>query len=355
MFKVFKKIVLASFAAVFVVACGGSETDDSANKPTKPLVVQLAEVSSNTSGDSFTFPAKVRAYRNIDIAFQVPGKIETLNLVEGADLKKGDLLAALDDGPFKRNLRQAEVKMAQAKNDLARIKTLVADNIASQQDLDNAQTAYDLSQIDWENKKADLAYSRLTAPFDAKVSKRFVEENTYVGVGKSIVSLQDISQIYFEIQVPERLVSAYQGQVIRKAKAFIGGGINQTFDVVYAEHNTQPDATTQTYKVEFAMPYPSGVKISTGINASILVNAPNVNGGLMIVPLHALVAETNNEFSVWRYEEASNTVTKTKVQVGPIKGDYVPVISGLTPGDQVVVAGIAQMQEGLVVTPYVGE
>lgn len=345
--------ILTLLVAIAVVGCGDTNKNITTNA-VKPLVVQLATVQPSAEHESFTFPARVRAMRHVDIAFQVSGKIEKLNLVEGKDIKQGTLLASLDQGPFLRNLRQSEVRRDQALNELNRIKSLIAKNIASQQDLDNAQASFDLAQIEWENRKADLNYSKLTAPFNATVAKRYVEKGSYVGVGKTIVSLQDESQIYFEIQVPERLVARYQGQGVPFAKAYVSG-FERRFDVVYAEHNTQPDPTTQTYKVVYSMPQPADLNIATGINASIEVKAPTASESTILIPLTALVAEPDNQFSVWLYNAQTSTVAKTEVKVGSINGQRVPVISGLASGDQIVVAGINKMRNNLAVMPYKGE
>lgn len=340
---------------LLIVVAGCSASSGSQNKSIDigPKVVQLEEVVGLDAGEFFTYSARVAPYRTVDMAFQISGKISDLNLKEGVKLRRGTLVAALDAGPFERKLRANRIHYKQASVEFERAKPLLERGAISKREIDNKQAAFELAKVELEKSEADLSYSRLYAPFDALVSRRLVETRGYVTPGVSIARLQDISKIYFEIEVPERAMRLYQSGKLLAARAYIGGDINQAFVIRYAEHSTEPDAVTQTYRVVFVMDYPQGVNITPGINAKVTLRSSREGEpSRLAVPVGAVSGDYKNDFFVWVYQPDEQTVHKRHVAVGQINGRRITVLSGLKSGEQVVVAGTSQMTEGLRVHPF---
>jgi len=344
--------VLISFLLIAGLAACSDEAQV-VNEVEKPVVVQLVNVKNAITEHEFTFPAKVKAKTTVDVSFLVGGRLVELNLPEGKQIKKGQVIARLDPEPFERAVRMAEVKVKQAELELKRVKAIATKGIGSEKSVDNAQVNFELAQIELENAKANLEYSVLSAPFDALVSKRLIENKGFIKTGAAIARLQDLSRIHFHFDVSERLVNQYNRSQVVKATAYIDGSVNKEFDIQYVEYSTEPDPVSQTYEVVYAMDAPSDIKITPGIRATVSLTGsdetlPNVLG----VPMTALVTGADQTISVWVYDGETHRIHLQPIVTGPMVNGWVAVLSGLESGQQVVAAGVSQMKEGLLVRPY---
>jgi len=186
------------------------------------------------------------------------------------------------------------------------------------------------------------------------VSERLIENKGFIGTGKAIARLQDLSRIHFEFDVPERLVAGYRRNQIAKASAYIDGAIDKDFEIQYVEHSTNPNPISQTYKVVYAMDAPKGIEIIPGVRATVTLsgnadNLPEILG----VPVNALVTSADEAVYVYVYNPETQRIAKQAVQTGTMMHGYVAVLAGLEKGQQVVSAGVTQMKPDMLVRPYV--
>ena len=347
----YKGSFLALLIITALIGCGdGAEIQQVQEKA---VVVQLAEVKTATTEHEFSFPAKVMAKTTVDLAFRVSGRLQSINLPEGKTIKKGTVIAKLEPEPFERAVRMAEVRLKQAQLELKRVKAIATKGIGSEKSVDNAEVSFELAEIELEDAKANLEYSVLKAPFNALVSKRLIENKGFINPGSPIARLQDLSRIHFQFDIPERLVNQYSRSQIAKATAYIDGAINKEFEIKYVEYSTEPDPVSQTYAVVYAMDALKDVEITPGVRATVKLKGnddkmPQVLG----VPVSALVTGTDSSMSVWVYDEKTERIKNAVIQVGPMVGGWVAVLSGLEKGQKVVSAGVTNMTEGLLVRPY---
>lgn len=343
--------VMTCIAATTLVACGDATQMEEA---AAVKVVQLAQVKARHDETEFSFPAKVVPRSTVDLTFRVGGSLQSINLPEGQFVKKGALIAKLDQEPFERAVRMAQVRLKQATLELSRVKAVASKGIGSEKSVDNAQVAYELAEIDLENSKANLQYSQLRAPFDALVATRLIENEGFVKAGSPIARLQDLSRIHFEFDVPERLVSAYRRKQVMHASAYIDGSVAKSFDITYVEHSTEPDPVTQTYQVVYAMDNKQGLDITPGVRATVTLSGNTADVFNVVgVPVNSVVTANDKSLYVWVYDAATQQVNKQLVTVGPVSQGWIAILSGLTEGQQVVAAGASQMQQGQRVRPFV--
>lgn len=353
--KPFSYALLMSFFSVLTL--GACTSEDVQKQTTEaPRYVKLASVSPIPNFDEFTFPAVVSAVKTVDVSFEVSGRLTQTDLVTGSDIAKGTLLATIDRKPFERRLEQSKTRLEQAKRELDRIEKMFSQKLVAQSSLDSAMTSYELAVLDLKNAEQDLSYTQLYAPFDAKVSERLVENNSFVKSGTSIARLQDVSKIYFNINVPERLLTANLGRGIKEASATLATNSTQWYPVEYVEHSTQPDPVSQTYEVVFAMAPRDELPLTPGARAVVKVS---LQGTLypdgFVVPVKALVGDEENGFAVWLYNKDTQLVAKQAINVRHIENDLAVIEGDVTLGQLVVAAGAAQMRDGLKVLPYKGE
>ena len=346
-------LLLTALLPLFLSGCTPEAEEQ---QQATPRYVKLAPVTNVPEFSEFTFPAVVSAVKTIDLSFEVSGRLVQMDLVTGSDIKKGKLLATIDPKPFERIVDEKRTRLEQSKRELDRIEKMFSQKLVSQSSLDTAQTAYELAEIELKNAEQDLSYTHLYAPFDAKVSQRLVENNSYVTAGTSIARIQDVSKIYFNINVPERLLTANLNKGIHQASASLTSNPNMWYPVTYVEHNTQPDPVSQTYEVVFAMEPREDLPLTPGARAIVKVSingSPYSDG--VVVPTQALVGDKDSGFAVWVYDAAQQTAHKMAVDVKHIQGNMAIIGGALTIGDNVVAAGASQMRNNITVLPYEGE
>ena len=336
--------------AVFVLQACSESTE--VKQEVAPVVVQLSSAQVTSLANNYEFPAFVSAVKNVDLKFEVSGRLIFENLIEGSQVKKGQILAKIDPKPFQRKVEESRIRHEDAQRNLKRIKDVFEKNVASQRDYDDAKSQFSITKIALENAEQDLSYCTIRAPFDAVVGARYIENDSLIRSGDSLANLQDRSELYFTFEVPERIMTANVGNRDVKASAHIIGQEDNVYDIHYVEHKTTPDPITQTYGVTFALKGEVANAFYPGSRAIVNIMPNNNSESALLVPLSALVGNSDAGFSVWRLNEQDSKLTQVKVKVSKLHGEYALLSSGIKAGDKVVSAAVGQMREGLLVREY---
>ncbi|MFD1694472.1 efflux RND transporter periplasmic adaptor subunit [Roseibium aestuarii] len=340
-----------------LAACQDEATDPIAEAEAKliaqPRPARIFTVSEDTATLSRRFTGRVQPVKTVDLAFQVGGKLQELPVLESAEVKKGDLLAALDPTDYERAVREAQLRVDQAKRDLDRQETLRARSVVSQSTYDDQKNQYDLAVEALKTAEQNLAYTRLFSPFEGVVTRRLVDNFTFVTAGAAVLRLQDVSEVQIDINVPEALFARVKGEDVSNLHAEFQAFPGQSFPLVYREHSSEVDDVTQTYRITLAMPQNPDYRIQPGMSATVVANL-NENPGAreaLLVPTSAVAVDGAGEAYVWAFDEAAGTVSRAPVKIGVVNGDYIPVHEGLSVGDQIVSAGVSYLTDGQAVRP----
>jgi len=345
-------MIRVAIISVMLFALQACSKQEEAVLTTEPMVVQLSAAQLTDVNTEYEFPATVSAVKSVDLKFQVSGRLIFEDLIEGSNVKKGQVLARIDPAPFQRRVAESKIRFEDAVRDLKRIEEVFKKNVASQRDLDEAKSQYSITKIALANAEQDLSYSTIAAPFDAIIGERHIENNSYITAGDTLANLQDRSQLYFSFEVPERIMTANSGNKNVKATAHIIGQEDNVFGIHYIEHKTTPDPITQTYGVTFAIDGEVTNLFYPGSRATVNIQSLGDEQSALLVPLNAIIGDKVTGFNVWKYDDATKTVVQTKVELTKLIGEYAVIASGLNQGDKVVSAAVSQMRAGLKVKEY---
>jgi len=331
---------------------------------------QPVGVATATSGDmpvTITALGTVTPLATVTVQTQLAGTLESVAFQEGQMVKKGDVLAQIDPRPYQISLANAqgqlahdEALLANARLDLTRYQTLLAQDSIARQTVDT-QTALvkeyegtvQSDQANINTYKLDLTYARITAPVSGRVGLRQVDPGNYVTPGNPpggivvITQLQPISVIF---TTPEDSLPAILKQMRAGAKLSVAAydrtdstqlatGTLETID-------NQIDTTTGTVKLRatFAnddlMLFPNQF-----VNAHLLVDTLH---NAVIVPTSAVLTGANGTYVY--VVKPDNTVTVRLVKVGPVAGESSSIASGLAAGERVVTDGSDRLREGSKIT-----
>ncbi len=305
------------------------------------------------------FPGTVRAEQRVDLAFSVAGQLLFLRADEGLHVRKGQVIARLDQRDFEIALDKAAAAFEEARKTLGRTKKLIHQKVVSQSDLDSDQATYDSTRAEMRAKKKALDDTVISAPFDGVIAKRYVENHEHIAAKSAIVSIQDISVIQVVFEVPERTI-AREGNLnhfdIRVAFDVLPG---QWFTAKPREVEVEADNATHTYDVVVNITPQPGMHIYPGMTATVRVERkdPGDTGKdsreapATLVPVQAVFSGSDGKAYVWVIRDAEGTPVRTRVKLGKLRDEGQEILSGLKMGQKIAVAGVHTLTDKMRVRP----
>lgn len=299
----------------------------------------------------YEFPARIEALQSVDLSFEVGGPLAELPIREGAELRKGALVAALDPTDFQLAVREAEVQLKLAAQDLNRKRKVLEENGIAKSQVEDARSHYELQRVRLSKAIEQLDDSKIYTPFDAVISQRFFDRHVNIRPGQPVVRILDTTQLQVIFSAPEQLVASTSPERLIRAWAEFSFAPGEEFELSLYENRGEADSLAQTYEISLTMDNPAEWNILPGMTTTVKLRLKGAENGLMLVPASALVPAANSELFVWVFDPETQMVRQQPIQTGPPQQDGVPVISGLQNGEQIIVTGATHLQAGMRVQP----
>ena len=195
---------------VFLLTSCGKKEEPPAKEVVRP--VKMMTIASGDVTFKRSFPGKVKASQQVDLAFKVSGPLVEFPVNEGQSVKIGKLLARIDPRDFKINLDKAKAHALEAEQQYKRYKDLYIKKQVSKADFDKYRAASDIARAQKEDAQHALSDTYLRAPFAGVIAKKFVENFQEVRAKQPIVSLQDVSSVEIHIDVPEAVMARFRSK-----------------------------------------------------------------------------------------------------------------------------------------------
>jgi RND family efflux transporter MFP subunit len=309
---------------------------------------KLFKVTAQQTTVSHEFVGRLDAAQTLDVSFEVAGELMQLPVREGQAVAKGALVAALDPTNFQLAVREAEVQLRLATQDLQRKETLIRDRGISESVVDEARAQFELSQVRLSQAQKSLADSRIDAPFDAFVARRYVDNRTKVRVGDRIARLSDLNELKVVASIREQLVATVTPERVLALTARFDFLPDRQFPLTFRERSGEANPVAQTYEVTFTMVRPTDVNLLPGMTAQVRVDLKaGDNDEGIVIPTTALQSDSDGQFFVWVYDPASSLVKRRAVTVTAPREQGIGIASGLADSELVVAAGASQLQDGM--------
>ncbi len=349
---IFGSLAFALWAGILLLGGCGNRTDEVvAEQSVRPAKVIRVEAAGVVTAHEFV--ARVEAAQSIDVSFEVDGVLAELPVLEGQTIERGQLIAALNPTDFRLAVREAELQVELARQDWQRKRRLLARRGIAASLVEDARSMHELQQVRLAQRRESLAKSRITAPFDAYVAHRYVDNFVQVDTKDKVMRLNDLHELQVVAGVPEQLLVTVRTEQVVSIDAIFPFAPERRFPLTFRESRGEADAVAQTYEVSFTMQRPAEFNILPGMTAAVSVALrPQADAVASAwIPASALVSGPDQGFFVWLYDPETHGVRKQAVQVGPLAAYGVPVLSGLQGGEQVVSTGANQLQEGMRIRP----
>ncbi|GHT32882.1 MexH family multidrug efflux RND transporter periplasmic adaptor subunit [Bacteroidia bacterium] len=309
----------------------------STKKPSLNVNAQILKYQSIS--DNFRTKGILIPDEEVNLSFETSGKITHIYFSEGSSVKKGDLLAKVNDEPLQAELKKLTAQVPLAQDRVSRQKTLLEKDAVSQEAYESVSTELEKLRADIELVKARIAQTELRAPFDGVIGLRFVSEGAYVSPTSIVSKLTKISPLKIEFSVNER--QANDIKVGTNIDFTVETGAEIHHATVYAVES-HLDAGTLSLKAR-AIYHNSAGKLKPGQSASLEVKMNEIRNAL-IVPSIASLAEMGRDL-VYVYENGK--ARQMVVQKGIRTASSVQITGGLQVGDTVIVSGIMQLRDDM--------
>lgn len=308
----------------------------------RALSVNGQVISYKTLNDTFRATGRLLPDEEVDLSFETSGKITEIYFREGARVRKGELLARVNDKPLRAELLKLEAQLPLAQDRVKRQQALLENDAVSQESFESVSTELEKLLADMELVKARLAQTELRAPFDGEIGLRQVSEGAYVSPTTVVSKLTKITPLKVEFSVNES-----QAYDIKPGTAlqFTWGTDQTKYDATVYAVEPRVDEEMMSVMVRALYANPDG-KIKAGHSATIEMSL-NRYENTIAVPSLAIVAEMGRDMV---YVYRGGKAEAVQIKKGMRTESEVQILDGLAVGDTLITTGVMQLRSGTPVT-----
>lgn len=337
-------------------ACG-PDAEKKADAADAGTPVQVSRVTAAPHANDVSAYGIVRSDKEAQLSFKIGGLVKQLNVDTGDRIKKGDILAMLDQREIAAQTARAEAAAAKARRDLARIEPLLKNGFISQQRIDDARSARDIAEADLRQITFNRSLATITAPSDGVVLSRHIDKNEIVAPGTPILTVSQGGQGFIlKAALSDRSLALLK--VGDTARVILDAFPGRSLKGHVRRLSAMSDAQTGTFGVEVALDeVPPGVE-SGFIGEAHIAPSTAPTADILAVPATAILEGHGQTATVYVVDEANMTAKLTRITLKGIRDDMVLVTKGLTLGQRVVSAGAPYLRNGAtvkIVTDLAGE
>jgi len=270
----------------------------------------------------------VLSEESIDLYPEISGRLTYLNIPDGASVTKGTILAKINDADLQAQLEQQKVQLDLAVKTESRLKQLLAVNGVNQSDYDAALSQVNATQANIKVLEAQIDKAVVRASFDGKLGLRLVSLGAYVTPQTLLGTLQQTDKIKIDFTVPESFSNFVE---VGNTVSIQTNKSDEKLTAIISAVEPQINIDTRNIKARARL---KGNNISPGSFVKVLFNK---KGNGIVVPSNAIIPDANsNQVIVIKKKRA----VFANVETGIRNADGVELLSGVNPGDTIVVSGV---------------
>jgi multidrug efflux system membrane fusion protein len=362
------RLALTVATALALAACGkppegGPPGEGGGGAPE----VTTAAVVARPVSESQELPGRLEAVDSVQVRSRVTGTITGVHFVQGAEVRRGDLLFTIDARPFEAARMRAEGELAalrarldQSRSDLARNETLLASQAISQQEVE--QKAAQLRDYEASAKAAqaavaqaqlDVEYSRIVAPISGRVGRAEITPGNLVtagaGEGPVLTTIVSTTPIYVGFDADEATFLRFKLRATgpkQKVPVKIALGTESEFtrEAMLDYVDNRVDPSTGSVRLRATLPNADGTLVP-GLYARVKLVDPTGAKEAVLIPDQAVGTDQDRKFVF--VVGADGTAQPRPVKLAGLEGNLRVVLDGLKPGEQVIVNGLMRVRPGV--------
>jgi RND family efflux transporter MFP subunit len=310
-----------------------------------PLVTTF-QVNTQKFEHYLELQGSVATKQNVLIYPEMAGTLQRVYVKEGDKVKKGQLLATIDDGGMTNQVAQLRTQAALAKTTFERQKRLWDQKIGSEIQFLQAKTNYEAFQSNVQQAESQLQKSSVRAPFSGIIDNVIKDQGTVVspGPGSEIFRIVNLSDMYITVDVPETYIGSIS--VGSKASVFFPV-LGDTITTKIRQSGNFINPSNRSFSVEIPVPNKEG-KIKPNLTARVSINDYS-NTAALLIPQSVISENAEGEQYVYIAENPSKenvrTAKKRIVSTGKTQGRFVEILSGLSDGEFIIQEGARSVKD----------
>ena len=339
------------FLLLFIFTACKKDTEEEIIRP-----VKIQEINSSQNENfNIDFPAQISPTQKTILAFKYAGKIKSINFESGDFVKKGQVIATIDDSDYKVNLEAfskkyeaANAVVQNAEAQFYRAEKLYKGGAMPKKDYDNALMQKNVAistlkeaSAGLENARNTLNDTKIIAPYDGYIDKKIVEVGAIVPEGGPVISF--ISNDITDISVNASLKDI---EYIKNASDinFKDNSTEKIYTLKIKSIAQNPDSINLTYPVTFTfLNLEKDEKFLSGQTGTVTISVKNNENPEILIPLNALFEDNGSNVYLFK----NGIAVKTAVEIGELREtNKISIVKGLKIGDKVIVAGVSKLVDG---------
>lgn len=325
-------------AAVFFSGCGGRRSGAEDAGKAQPVPVKTLRIEQEQNVSSLTYVGTVRASRSTVLSCRYSGTLASLNVRQGQQVDKGDTVAEVNSQSVISMKDMAEATLRQAEDGYERARSV--HESGSMADVKWVEVQTQLAKAEASAAAARKACEDCTvkAPYSGVIGEVYVDEGVELNVSEPIVRLMDISSLEIGFSVPEsEMGDISEGMAVTVVVPALG---DRQFGGRITVKGVSASVLSHSYsctlvpdgKVEGLLP---------GMVCKVGIDKPSSG---ITVPASVVMTGEDGKY-VWTVRDGK--VEKTSIVTGGFAGNGVEVVSGLEPGDILIVEGVQKVSTGM--------
>ena len=314
-------------------------------KKTEEALVSLETVKDTVFSHYLEVQGNVNTKENLIIYPQFAGILNTVNVIAGQKVSKGQVLGTIDDGGLSQQLAQLENQLALAKTTFERQKRLWDQKIGSEIQYLQAQTNMVSQQKAVSQMKAQLAKTRVIAPFNGVIDELIAERGQVVGPGQGLMRIVNLNNMFVSTTVPESYIGKLKvGTEVSVYLASLGKSFNGKIRQV--GNNINPN--NRSFGIEVSVPNTDNLLRPNQVAKLKITDYTSAKA--VVVPSNVIQEDADGNqfvFEVTSVKDKTGIAKKVIVKVGKTSDNFTEILSGLEPKTLLVGDGVKTVSEGM--------
>lgn len=322
--------LLITLSAI-LAALSGCRRGDSTTAPTE-TTVQAVAATKKTIQDEIIASGAIEAVDKAELGFLVAGRVLSVDVEDGAEVKKDQVLARLDPADYEQGLAIAEAKLAEVSARHERLAKLHELGSLTDTDYDKIVAGLREATASVELARRQLAYTELHAPFDGRVVKHGIAAGLVVGPGSPVFTILSPAPVWANVSVAE--ADARRVQIGLTVEVFLATDVKQvhTGKVEAVLPQADPLSRSFTVKIKFEN---ADHALRPG-NVAIAHIQTGQTHEAVAVPPQAVQKFADGSLFVWLVEPVRHIAVRQVIEAGSLQAAEVEVTAGLKAGDQII-------------------
>ncbi|MCG3120332.1 MAG: Toluene efflux pump periplasmic linker protein TtgD [bacterium] len=344
----FFNVMLLPAAMLILLACGNKNEEKSfatnGRHETQPVNVRIQEVTPMPFANVIQVSGIVKAHEDVNLSPEEGGVVKEWKVQKGQFVKKGEIIALLKDEVIRASYEAAAAQYNLAQLNYEKQEKVFAEESISEMQYKSAEYNRDAARAQADLMKARWEHTQIKSPINGVLDDRFVDEGEFAPPAVPMAHLVNTSIVKILAEIPE----------LHAGAIMLGTPVSVTLDAVpgdtlrgkisYAGKTVSP--SNRTLPVEIFLENPQG-KLKPEMVAKVRVVLANRDDALLISENVVLQVDRNKQVV---YVENGGKAIERIVKLGGRQGNKVEIVSGLAPGDHVIVTGFQKLVNGNPVT-----